>query len=147
MTKKQLAKRNADGKVNLSYKQLASREASIDFSKAGTSTRKINKYILFANAAVQGIAQWGYAIKEFRNGNKKPLFGKAFRAMTQAVLLGALQFAFAHGNDDRKKEYKQAPDCKKEAYWIFGGVRVPKGMDFGMRFMANTYGNDNHSCG
>ena len=83
------------------------------------------------------MAQWGYALREAKNGNSKPLFGKVFRAATQAVCLAMLQFLIAHGDDERKKEYALAPDWEKEMYWIFGGVKIPKGMDFGLRFMSN----------
>ena len=57
--------------------------------------------------------------------------------MTHAVCLAMLQFALAHGDDERKKEYEQAPAWEKETYWILGGVRIPKGMDVGIRLMAN----------
>ena len=53
------------------------------------------------------------------------------------ILPAVLQFAFAHGDDDRKKEYEQAQEWEKDTYWIFGGVKIPKGLDVGIRLMAN----------
>lgn len=140
VAKEQLAKAHG-GKATITDKQLAAlaaREASIDFSKAGRSTRKLNQYVLFANAAVQGINQWVEAVHEGRtNGNWEPLMGKFFRLGAQAVLLAALQFFANHWDDETKKAYEQAPNWEKDTYWIFGDVKIPKGMDFGLRFGAN----------
>lgn len=48
-------------------------------------------------------------------------------------------FAFAnaavmHGDDDKKKIYRDLHDCEKETYWYFGDrVHIPKSMDIGIR--------------
>ena len=144
------AKLDKSGAETLTSKQLAAlaaREASVDFAKAGSSTRKVNKHILFANAAIQSLNLWVEAIKQALKGNKKPLYGKLFRAIAHGVFFAALQAAFVRlGGDDDKKAYEQAPNWEKEAYWIFPSIknpitgsalRIPKAFDFGMRFMAN----------
>ena len=138
--KANLAKAGVTGTTGKELAALAAREASIDFSKAGRSMRTINKGVVFANAAVQGINQWVEAFREAAKGNTKPLFSKVFRAAVQGVLLASLQFAAkAFGDDDDKKAYEQAPDWEKETYWIFPslGLRIPKGMDVGLRLFAN----------
>lgn len=139
LAKNQLAKQHG-GKADVTDKKLAAlaaREASIDFSKAGISTRKLNRYVLFANAAVQSFNQWIEAGKEAAKGNKKPLYGKLFRAGVQGIILAGLQALWNYSDDDRKKEYVQAQEWEKETYWIFGGIRIPKGMDVGLRLIAN----------
>ncbi|MBQ6298641.1 MAG: glucosaminidase domain-containing protein [Selenomonadaceae bacterium] len=147
LAKGKLAKGRAATITDKQLAALAAREASVDFAKAGRSTRKVNQIVLFANAAVQSLNLWIEAGKEFRKGNSKPLFGKLFRAAAHGVLMAALQAAIAHaGDDDDKEAYEQAPNWEKETYWIFPAIknpitgtalRIPKGFDFGMRFMAN----------
>lgn len=137
MAKEALAKAGKTGTTGKQLAALAAREASIDFSKAGRSTRALNKAVLFANAAVQGINQWIEAFRECAKGNSKPLFGKVIRTALMGVIPALLQAAINGSDDDRKKEYEQAPDWEKDTYWIFGGFKIPKGMDFGIRLLGN----------
>ena len=83
---KNLAKQRADGKATVDDKKraaLESRNASIDFAKAGTSMRHINKVILFSNAAVQGLALDAKTFdirKLFRSSEeRKEWFAAAFK--------------------------------------------------------------------
>ena len=48
-----------------------------------------------------------------------------------------LLFAFNYSDDDRWKKYKNRPDWEKDTYWVFGdGVRIPKGVDLGIRLLS-----------
>lgn len=130
-------------KATVTDKRLAaleSREASIDFAKAGRSMRVVNQILLFSNAAVQGLA---LDFKTF-NPNKfktvqgrKEFFAAAFRMFMASVVPAALMFALNHSDDDRRKKYKNRPDWEKDTYWIFGdGFRIPKGMDLGIKLFS-----------
>ena len=149
MAKARLAKGGEASLTDMQLAALAAREATVDFAKAGRSTRVINKYIPFFNAAVQSLNLWIEAFKKWNwgKGDAKPLVGKFFRATAQGVLMAGLQAAFAFGGgDDDKKAYLQAPEWEKETYWIFPNIKlpsgnalkIPKGFDFGMRLMANA---------
>lgn len=138
VAKANLAKAGKTGVTGKQLAALAAREASVDFSKAGRATRTLNKGVIFANAAVQGMNQWIEAFREGRKGNWAPMIGKVLRAGVQGVFLALAQAALARlGDDDDKKAYEQAPEWEKETYWILGKFRIPKGMDVGLRLWAN----------
>ena len=131
------------GNATVTDKQLAalvSRDASIDFAKSGISTRKINRYLLFANAAVQGMDNWGRTIQRAWNGDKaarKELWGKVFRTMVAGVLAQVVQTAFNNWDDDNREKYRQAHRWEKNANWIFGDyIKIPKAMDIGVKLLS-----------
>ena len=122
------------------FAALESRDASIDFAKSGTSTRALNRYVLFANAAVQGIDLWARILRPSALKTKegqRALFGKVFRTLTAGVLCSILQSFINGTDDDWRKKYEQRPDWEKANYWILGnGLRIPKGMDIGIRLSS-----------
>ena len=141
------------GKSATEAKKLAAleaRDASVDFSKAGTSMRKVNQVVLFANAAVQGIALWGKDLSvdnlKSRKGMEdaaKILFPKVAKMLMASVLPGLLQFAWNYSDDDRWEKYKRRHDWEKETYWLFClkssdriAFKIPKGLDFGLKLFS-----------
>ena len=134
--------KRADGKATVEDKQkaaLMSRDASIDFAKAGRSGRQINRVLLFSNAALQALSLWGQKIRAAARGEKgakKNLAVSIFRATTMGVMLSFVRAALLATDDERKKEYAQAPNWEKDTYWIFGGFKIPKGLDLSIRLMS-----------
>lgn len=139
--KAELAKQHG-GNATLADKRLAAleaRDASIDFAKAGTSTRKINQLLMFANAQVQDWAKWGVIGRDLAKGGeaRKIATQKIGRLVLNGVVTTLLFAALNRSDDDRKEKYKKRPDGEKETYWIFGdGVRIPKGQDIVTRFVS-----------
>lgn len=148
-----LAKQRADGKATIDDKRraaLTSRNATIDFSRAGTSTRKANRVFAFANAAVQDFALQAQTfspaqIQKAINGNKQAqqqIFSAAFRLVLMGIVPTLLQFALMHRDDDKKKQYKNLHDWEKETYWYLPipgfeiPFRIPKSMDIGVRLTS-----------
>ena len=144
--KAKLAKQRPNGKATpeeeLVEKRLAAleaRDASIDFAKAGTSTRKINQLLMFANAQVQDWAKWGVIGRDLAKGGeaRKIATQKIGRMILSRMVPVLLLAALNRSDDDRKEKYKKRPDWEKETYWIFGdGVRIPKGQDVAGRFVS-----------
>ena len=143
-----LAKQRADGKATIDDKRraaLTSRNATIDFSRAGTSTRKANRVFAFANAAVQ---DWALQAQTFSpaqiqkaiNGNKQAqqqIFSAAVRLFLMGVIPTVLQFVLMHSDDEKEKQYKNLHDWEKETYWYLGDkIRIPKSMDIGVRLSS-----------
>lgn len=139
--KAELAKQHG-GNATLADKRLAAleaRDASIDFAKAGTSTRKVNQLLMFANAQVQDWAKWGVIGRDYFKGGeaRKIATQKIGRLVLNGVVTTLLFAALNRSDDDRKEKYKKRPDWEKETYWIFGdGVRIPKGQDIATRFVS-----------
>ena len=52
------------------------------------------------------------------------------------IIPAILQAVLRNSDDDWKKKYKQAHDWEKDTYWIFGDVKVPKGVDLSIRLMS-----------
>ena len=123
---------------------LAARDASVDFAKAGSTMRPINRVLLFSNAAVQSIALWGNTIeKAFKSSEgRKELAGKVFKLAMMAVAPALLQFAGNYSDDDRRKRYNALHDWQKNTYWVLGtdifgqSIRIPKGMDMGIKIFS-----------
>ncbi|MBQ4404938.1 MAG: hypothetical protein II857_11110, partial [Selenomonadaceae bacterium] len=145
--KAELAKQRPDGKATLADKRLAAleaRDASIDFAKAGTSTRKFNRLVMFANAQVQDWAKWGVIGRDLFKGSeaREIALQKIGRLMLTGVLAALLQAALNYSDDDRREKYKKRPYWEKETYWIFAcdlfgkSLRIPKGQDIGTRFVS-----------
>ena len=142
--KKILSAKNADGKATLEDMRkaaLASRDSTIDFARAGTSMRTMNKYVAFSNAAVQGfdrtLRTFNPRKLRYFGGTKESeqeLFGAIVRLAISGVLPAIACFALNHDED----WWRNLPAWQKENNWIIGdGVKIPKGMDIGLR-LAST---------
>lgn len=141
-SKTKLASQRTNGVATLEDKRnaaLMSRDASIDFAKAGRSGRLLNRFVLFSNAALQALSLWGEkvaAAKRGERGAKKALAASVFRATAMGIIPAIVQAALMHSDDDRKKKYKQAQNWEKDTYWILGDFKVPKGLDVSIKFMS-----------
>jgi hypothetical protein len=108
---------------------IASKEATVDFTRAGTLTQAINQAIPFFNAAVQGTSRM------VREGVQHPvrMTARAFVGVTIPSLL----IWYMHKDDEW---YQELPTWQRERYWNFsfdGGkriVKMPKPFELGMVF-------------
>ena len=127
-------------KTDKSLAALQARSATVDFARAGHSVRSANQVIMFLNAAIQGLALWGEKLtpkKLKTKEGRRAVYSAAFRLAMMGILPAVVQAAANYSDDDRYKLYKNRPNWEKEMYWIFGdGVRIPKGMDVGIRLVS-----------
>lgn len=109
---------------------LESRDVTLDFSRAGTMGKKVNRYIAFFNATIQGGDKFRREIVT-RPGTM------AFRFGMIALVSAALWYA--NHDDDRVKEL---PRWQKDLFWIIPGkdylVRIPKPFEAGLMFGTGT---------
>ena len=140
--KKELAKHRPNGKLtdaDLNNAAFASREATVDFARAGRSGRKANKGLAFFNAGVQGLDMFARhfapTLKKLdTEQGREELFGYLFRGVMSSVVLALIQFAVHHDDDWYEKG---VADWEKENYWYLAeGLRIPKGFDFSIRFFS-----------
>lgn len=109
---------------------LESRDITLDFSRAGTVGKKINRYIAFFNASIQGTDKLRREIIS-RPGTM------AFRFGMIALVSAAIWYM--NHDDDRVKEL---PRWQKDLFWIFPSkdylVRIPKPFEPGLIFGTGT---------
>lgn len=111
------------------------REGTLDFGRSGVQGKKVNKYIPFFNAGIQGTDR---LIRAFK---KHPylMSAKAFATMTipQIALTGYYLFA---APDDDREEYLNIPDYQKAFFYCFKvgdtWVRLPKEFTLGYVFAS-----------
>ena len=99
----------------------------------------------FANAAVQDFALQAETfspgkIQKAIKGDKQAqqqIFSAGFRLLAMGVIPTLIQFALMHGDDDKKKIYRNLQNWEKETYWYLGDTfRIPKSMDIGIRMTS-----------
>ena len=136
--KKALASQRSDGKATFEDKRKAAFESRdiIDFAKSGRSTREISKGITFFNAAIQGLDKFcrTFNPKQFKTEEgRKAIFG-AIQRMIFAGVAPAMLLFFVNRDKDW---WKNAPDWLKEQNWLISEhIKIPKGMDFSIRFAS-----------
>ena len=110
----------------------------MDFARGGSSSRNWNVLTAFANAHLQGIDKFRrtFSIDNLKTPEgKKELGYSLLRLMISAVLPAVVLFLLNHDKDWYKKDLN---DYERRGHWIIGeNFRVPKGMDFGIRFTSN----------
>ena len=92
------------------------REITIDFSRAGTVGRELNRIIAFWNANIQDID------KVSRTWKDRP--GVTTAKILLGITLPSLALAWAQKDDD---EYRSLPDWQRNLFW---NIRVPGGKEF-----------------
>ncbi len=109
---------------------MRAREVNIDFARAGTKGRVVNRYTAFFNAQVQGMDK---AARTFKARPKETALKMALFAGIPSLV------AWALGNfddDETKKEYNDIPKGLKDLYWHYkvGGewLRMPKPNAYGV---------------
>jgi len=127
---------------------LASREATLDFSRSGTKGKKINQIIAFFNAGVQS------ADKMVRTFKERPVAATAWCLGTITMPSLAITGYYLFGaSDEDREEYLNLPRWRKDMFWnikVNGTwISYPKpfalGYIFGSmpeRFLEYTYAND-----
>lgn len=110
-----------------------SRDATLDFSRAGKHGRVANRYIPFLNAGIQGADKLVRAFKE------KPaamtMRGVATITLPSIILTGYFLYG---APDDEREEYLEIPQWQKDIFWIvptpWGLKRYPKPFSLGYFF-------------
>jgi|GEM_PF-2827084 len=106
---------------------LSSRDLT-DFARNGTAGRDLNSISAFSNAAIQGIDKFH---RTFTTGTLKEKSWTLARLAIVGMLPALLQFFIHHDKD----WYKELEDWEKNTNRIIAeGVKIPKGMDIGVRF-------------
>jgi hypothetical protein len=107
---------------------LASRDITLDFSRAGTVGRPANQLIAFFNASVQGIDKLRRAFKD-----------RPIQTTFKVLPLTLASIALWVENHD-KPEYQQLPQWRKDLFWNFivGDyvVSIPKPFELGVIFAS-----------
>lgn len=107
------------GRQGVMRASLASREVTLDFSRAGTAGRGINRFVAFFNAGVQGMD------KVWRNWRYNP--GRStVRALTSVTLPSVILYLI-NRNDP---EYQNLQQWEKDLFWMIRAgdswLRFPK---------------------
>ncbi len=110
---------------------MRAREVNVDFARAGTAGRQVNRSVAFFNARVQGVD------KALRTAAKHPVrTGVAVVKWGVLPSIAAWAFANIFGDEQERKEYEEIPRSMKDNFWFFkvGGnwVRLPKPDVFGL---------------
>jgi len=118
----------------------AAREGTIDFNKAGATLKKVNMWIPFLNANIQGRIGTITALKD--------------RPMRSAMVIGSLAVipgiaTYLHNRENHSDLYDDIPQEIKDNYftWIYGettddrGYRVPKYYAFTKGDMGQMFYN------
>jgi hypothetical protein len=112
---------------------MQSRDITIDFGRAGTVGRQVNKFVPFFNAGVQGVDKMVRAFSE------KPLATTMYATATITVpsILITGYYLFAAPEEERQ-QYLNIPQWERDLFWclIIDGVqyRVPKPFTIGYTF-------------
>ena len=85
---------------------MRARDASVDFNKAGTLTREINRYVPFFNAGVQGTAQLGRLLRD----NPK---GALAAGLTLLGAPAAATESYNYSDPQRARDYEDEPSYLK----------------------------------
>lgn len=126
-----------------------SRQGTADFMRSGSVGKRINRYVPFFNAAVQGTDKLIRAFKK----NPKQVGTIAAMTITMPSVLLAGYYLYG-APDDERQEYLEHPQWIRDTHWIYkvGGkwMRVPKpfapGYIFGTlpeKFMTWSHQNNN----
>ena len=118
---------NASKRAGMSDLRAAqeSRQGTADFMRSGTVGKKINRYVPFFNAAVQGTDKLVRAFK------KNPKQVGAIAAMTITMPSVLLAGYYLYGApDDEREEYLNIPQWVRDTHWVYkvngNWARIPK---------------------
>lgn len=106
---------------------LESRDITLDFSRRGSHTKRVNQVIAFFNATIQGADKMARAFKEDPRG-------MTVKTMLYITLPSILLW-YMNKDDER---YQELPQWEKDTFWIIPGkenmYRVPKPFEAGVLF-------------
>lgn len=112
-------------------KEAAYRSRDImDFARAGSSVRNVNKIVAFLNANIQGKSKLLRSIKE------NPV-GTTVRALVAVTIptIGIYAFNHRYANSKQQETLREAPDWMKDTFWLVAipgtdtVARIPKPFD------------------
>ncbi len=107
-TYKRMQKNGSSEAESIATAAFEARDLTIDFQKSGRTVQKLNAYVPFLNANVQG------KIKTFQTlKTKKGLAGAALMIVAPEILLWSLL-----KDDD---DFEEQPDHVKDNYWLIPG--------------------------
>ena len=105
---------------------LSSRDL-MDFARHGKAGHTLNSLSAFSNAALQGADKF---VRTFKDGTTK----ERMRACARVLLLGVLPAILLTLKNRDEDWYKELQDYEKNTNWFIAeGLKIPKGMDFGVR--------------
>lgn len=106
---------------------LESRDITLDFSRRGTHTKRLNQITAFFNATLQGADKMARAFKEDPRG-------MTVKTMLYITLPSVLLW-YINKDDER---YQELPQWEKDTFWIIPGkenmYRIPKPFEAGVLF-------------
>lgn len=106
---------------------LESRDITLDFSRRGSHTKRVNQVIAFFNATIQGADKMARVFKEDPRG-------MTVKTMLYITLPSILLW-YMNKDDER---YQELPQWEKDTFWIIPGkenmYRVPKPFEAGVLF-------------
>lgn len=122
---------NTGGKEGMLKAGFASRELTLDFSRAGTQTKAINMITAFFNSQVQGVDRTIRAIKDNPTG--------AMAKIGAAITLPSVMLWMANHDDPR---WKEIPSWQRDLFWIVltkdNIYRIPKPFELGVIFGSSV---------
>ena len=103
----------------------------MDFSRGGKAGRELNRYVLFANASIQG---WSKFFRDVESYGLKYGLAKGGALLTYKIakyaIFPALALFLLNKDDDK---YKETPQWLRDTHWILplGDkiIRIPKAME------------------
>lgn len=106
---------------------LESRDITLDFSRRGTHTKRLNQITAFFNATLQGADKMARAFKEDPRG-------MTVKTMLYITLPSVLLW-YMNKDDER---YQELPQWEKDTFWIIPGkenmYKIPKPFEAGILF-------------
>lgn len=106
---------------------LESRDITLDFSRRGTHTKRLNQITAFFNATLQGADKLARAFKEDPRG-------MTVKTMLYITLPSVLLW-YMNKDDER---YQELPQWEKDTFWIIPGkenmYKIPKPFEAGVLF-------------
>lgn len=113
--------------LSASEAALVSRDITLDFSRRGTHTKRLNQITAFFNATLQGADKMARAFKEDPRG-------MTVKTMLYITLPSVLLW-YMNKDDER---YQELPQWEKDTFWIIPGkenmYKIPKPFEAGVLF-------------
>ena len=116
----------------------------MDFARGGKAGRSWNNAVAFANANLQGWDKFfrTYDVRKAwsKDADERKEWQRAMIRLALGSVLPAVLCFMLCGDEDWYKNDLQ--DYEKQNYWILGeNLRIPKGLDLGIRFFSNLTEN------
>lgn len=110
---------------------ISSRDVTIDFSRAGSIGKKVNRFTAFFNATVGGMDKMARTFKDHP--------GRSTARAVSYITAPTIALYLLNRND---KRYQERPEWEKDAFWFIPTpgdgplIRIPKPFELGIVFGA-----------